>query len=394
MRGEEVFEKLKRTGAFNTSLANEKKKRQIFLEVWNDCLTRFRRDYGQDGLERHSDGVGFGYLVEEFAKRSPRFQRNTAKGEHVADLLLGILRNGDEIGMAAGINRRLYNPDFLQIEITGRRVVVTGIVEVKASAEALRAKLDSQIAYQEGNLRMLASAIENKKQAGSAPSFFKKGTLAIAEELAKTVVVPMGEGEKVEAFLPDGWKCVEIEFSYEELVFIARSIWPGFTARRVKNPAFSEGFIARFEREFLTPLVEFAGGRLKNVLYDSAMPKIPSREILLSIACLEKIPLLDSDINWIAAFLNRNEFYGLFPMYAEPLKKLTKQEVKLLDKLVGWYLGLRPGQAKDIAREYVLFFLLNTSSFSMVLNAALKSNRESLRRVSKMDDYDLLSFIR
>lgn len=392
MRGEEVFEKLKRTGAFNTSLANEEKKRQIFLEVWNDCSARFRRNYDRSGRERNSDGVGFGYLVEEFAKRSSRIQHNTPSGEHIADLLLGFLRNGDEFGMT-GIRRRLRNPDFLQVEIIGRRILVTGIVEVKASAETLRAKLDSQIVYQEGNLRMLSAAIENKKSVGSAHSFFKKRAIVVAEELAKVVAVPMGEGDKVKAFLPDGWICVEIEFSYEELVFIAQAIWPGFMTRGVKQPVAPEGYIARFEREFLTPLFEFAAGRLKRVLYDSTISKIPAREMLLLIACLGKIPLLDKDINWIADFLNRNEFYGLFPMHTEPLKKLTKREKESSDKLMGWYLGLRPGQSGYTAREHVLFFLSNLSSFSTILNAALKNDEESFVRVGKMDNYDLVSFI-
>lgn len=392
MKGEEVFEKLKRTDIFNTSLANEEKKRQIFLEVWSSCFTRFRRDYGRDGLERDSDGGGFGYLVEEFARQSSRIQHNTPKGEHIADLLLGFLRNGDEFGMT-GLRRRLHNPDFLQVEITGRRVLVTGIVEVKATAEALRGKLDSQIANQESNLRRLASAIENKKHVGSAHSFFQKRKIVVAEKLTKIITVPMGEGDKVRTFLPDGWECVEIEFSYEELVFIAQSIWPGFTVRGIKQFSFSEGYIAKFEREFLTPLFEFAEGRLKSVLYDSALSKIPAREMLIAIACLGKIPLLNNDINWVAAYLNRREFYGLFPVHTEPPKRLTKKEEQLSDKLTKWYLDRRPEQKKDAAREHVLFFLSNLDFFSRVLNDALKNDEESLTRVGKMDSYDLLSFL-
>lgn len=395
MRGEEVFEKLKRKNIFNAFLGTEMEKRKIFLGVWDKCFVRFRRDFDRIGFGRGTgDGAGFGYLIEEFARRSSRIRRNTPKGDQVADLLLGFLRNGDDFG-TVGLAKRLYNPDFIQVDITGRLILITGMVEVKASAEALRAKLDSQIASQESSLRRLISAIENKKQAGSAHPFFQKRKIAIAEKLLKIIAVPAGEGDKVRAFLPKDWECVEIEFSRQELVFIAQLIWPGFTDGGTCQLAFSEGYIARFEREFLDRLVEFVKGRFKNILSDSAIREIPAREILLAISCLGKIPLLDNDINWTAAYFNRREFYGLFPAYSiEPMKELARNEKDLFSKLVRWYIGSSPGPEKEKkAREHALFFLSNLSALSKVLNASLKKDMESYLRVSKMDDFDLNSLL-
>lgn len=392
MRGEEVFEKLKRTDSFDTSIATESQKRRIFLDVWEKCAASLRREYNRSGLSRTSDGVGFGYLVEEFARQSSRVPRNTQRGAHIADLLLGFLRSGDEFGMT-GLRKRLYNPDFLQVEITGRRIVITGLTEVKASAEALRMKLDSQIANQEGNLRVLVAAIENKKQTGSAHQFFKKRKILVAENMNKVVVVPLGEGNKVRAFLPQDWGCVELEFSYRELVFIAKSIWPDFKAGSSQQTATSDGYIAVFERDFLAPLTDLIGGRLQGILSESKVKKIPAREILLAVSCLGKIPLLDNDINWMASYLQRSEFFGLFPGYVTPTEELTRPEKTLLDKLVEWHLRQRLGLNRDTVREHALFFLFNLNSFKKVLYTALRNDEESSARVSRMDDYNLSAFL-
>lgn len=392
MRGEEVFEKLKRKNIFDVSSVGEAEKRRIFLNVWDRCFKDLRRNFDRRGFSRESeDNNGFGYLVEEFARQSSRIPRNTSKGNQIADLLLSFLRNGDEFGLV-GFKGRLHNPDSLGITISGRRVVITGIIEVKASAETLRSRLNSQIANQENNVRKLAAVIEDKKQLGSVHSFFQKRKIIVAEKLLKLVAVPAGEGSKVRVFLPKDWECIEIEFSHNELVFIAQIIWPEFTIRETSQSVFSEGYIVRFEREFLALLVDFAKSRFQKILCDSSLKNIPAKEILLAISCLGRIPLLDNDINWIADYLNRRKLYGLFPTHIDPVEKLNKKEGELFDKLVKWYLDLRPGQEK-IAREHALFFLSNVSCFLKVLNTELKKDVESSARLGRMDGYDLASFL-
>ena len=215
----------------------------------------------------------------------------------------------------------------------------------------------------------------------------------VADKLVKIVLVPLGEGDQIKALLPGGWERVEMEFSYQELVFVAKLIWPGLVNRRSQQPVSTEGYIVGFEREFLNPLLEFSERRLKNIFFDSTVKKIPAREILLLISCLGKIPLLDNDINWVAGYLNRREFYGLFPVYPAQPKALTRKDEELLNKLMEWYFGQRPEADKNQAREHVLFFLSNLDHFACVLSAALKSDEESFVRVSRMDSYDIGSFV-
>lgn len=392
MRGEEVFENLKRQKIFDLSLANEAEKREIFLSVWDRCVDRFRRDYNREGFGRNLNDIGFGYLVEEFARYSLKLSRNTSFGDHAANLLLGFLRNGDESGVTS-FKKSLYNPDFLHIKITGRLIVVTGLVEVKSSAEALRTKLDSQISGQEPNLRKLVSSIQENKEAGRTYDFFRKRKIIVAEKLDKTIAVPLGEGDKARAILPVDWKCVELEFSYQELVFVARAIWPGFIGRDSFQSEASEGYIAKFEREFLAPLVEFTERRIKHVFDDSKMQNVPAREILLSISCLKRIPLLSKDINWIESYFKRRKFFGLFPAYPDQLEALTREDEELLAILMKWYLGLRPGANRENIKEHALFLLSNFKSFSKILGDALRIDKESSARINQMDEFSLNSFI-
>lgn len=391
MKPEEVFESLKRKNIFDISLVSEARKREIFLKVWERSAHRLRREYNREGFGRNSDDIGFGYLIEEFAKNSLMIPHNTDRGNHVAELLLSFLRNGDDFGIT-GLKGKLCNPDFLEVKITGRRTVINGIVEIKSSAEALRKKLDSQIINQEPNLRKLISAIENKKTFGNAHSFFQKRKIVVAEKLSKKIMVPLGEGDKARALLSDGWECVEIEFSYQELIFIAQAIWPGFE-NRTSRQSIGDGYLADFEREFIEPLIAFSGQRLRDVLCDSAIKKIPTKEILLGIACLGKIPLLDKDINWLASYMNRNEFYGLFPAYPEKELRLMENR-ELSDGLMKWYLNFQPKVGKEKASEHILFFLLNVENFSKVLSTSLKNDEQSSLRLNGMDIFSLTSFIR
>src|SRR3989344_1975978 len=285
---EEVFESLRRSSVYNyLSSAAEETKRRIFAKVWRECSVGLKSQYGFSGVT--GDDTGFGYLVEEFARCSLAvgLASNSQTAANMERLFLYALRTGDRSLLNLG---RLCNPDLLWIECRGRRAEIVGMGEVKASAGGIRNSKE-QIGFQESSIRTLTEKIREEKKNGTASQCFKQWRISVSQNFRKVLILPLGQTEFVRD-IPAGWEIRELEFTRNELLFAAQKLWPDFCP----EVRFEEGFLGRYERLFLKPLLQWGKERLAFVFYDDADASAVSDELFFFTFATAKLPLDDSEI--------------------------------------------------------------------------------------------------
>lgn len=358
----DVFSMMVISSAFEPRSASIEEKRRIFGQVWAKEIPALRSSFNSAGKDPKPNNYGFGFLVEAFVYCSNKLPRkNTKKGEEAAREIIFGLHSGKLGNIKLG--SRQSNSDFLWVELTGRRVVVTGIGEIKSSFRAASQKIGGQLKRQETSLGYLADKFKSAKADNSISSLFKIKGIEIAENLEKFLIMPFGEGEKArrDGNFP-GWQIVEIEFGYEELVFIAQQIWPDFRPDVQIGP----GKLANLDK-IAVRLGEWAKPRLDAIFKDSEEfgnhNSLPYFELGLFILATGKTPLLEDEVRW-SAELVRNSFWPAvqrclnFFLNSAPRPEADFSEIEKELFAKFWYV-LTSNRA-DL--EYFLYFIRSLNS--------------------------------
>ncbi|MBI4134727.1 MAG: hypothetical protein HY471_01275 [Candidatus Sungbacteria bacterium] len=246
-------------------------------------------------------------MVEAFARHSKKIpRRNTESGERAAQAILSELHSGKRGHVR--LESRQSNSDFLWVRQTGRRIVVTGIGEIKSSYQAAKEKVGGQLKRQERSVGYLAEELKAAKLNGSVSGFFRKRGIEVDGNLEKFLIVPFGQGEEARQDGEfSGWQVIEIEYSYNELVFIAQQIWPDFRP----DIKFVPGKLANLDR-IAVQLGEWVRPRLDNIFSDSTEfgrhNPLPYFELGLFILATGKTPLTEDEVRWSSELVG-NSFW-------------------------------------------------------------------------------------
>jgi len=303
----DVFSMMVVSSAFEPRSASIEEKRQIFGKAWFEDIPRLRSNFDSAGRDPRTESFGFGFLVEAFARHSKKIPRqNTESGERAAQAILFELHSEKRGHVRLG--SRQSNSDFLWVRQTGRRITVTGIGEIKSSYQAAKEKIGGQLKRQERSVGYLAEQLKAAKLNGSVSGFFRKRRIEVADNLEKFLIVPFGEGEEARHDKKfSGWQVVEIEYSYNELLFIAQQIWPDFRP----DIKFVPGKLANLD-QIAVRIGEWVRPRFSQIFIDSTEfgchNPLPYFELGLFTLATGKTPLTEDEVRW-AAELVENSFW-------------------------------------------------------------------------------------
>ncbi len=355
----DIFESMVLSTAFEPRSASIEEKRKIFGKVWGRDISRLRGSFDSAGKNPGEDSHGFGFLVEAFARYSDRLPiRNTDKGDEAARTILKELHSGKK-GNINLVHRR-SNSDFLWVELTGRRIIITGIGEVKASYQVASQKIGGQLKRQKKSLEILVEEIKSSKGQGIVQGFFNQRSLGVSDHLGKFLIVPYGEREKTmgdKEFLE--WKVVELEFSYNELVFIAQKIWPDFRSDKIFGPGRLTSLF-----KITNELGEWIRPRLSKIFSDSnefgSDNPMPCFELGLFFLATGKTPILEDEVRWSAELVQKCFWPAvqvslnfLVDPSSQPETVFSEREKAVFRK----FLYLLTSNREDL--EYFIYFLRN-----------------------------------
>lgn len=319
------FNDLLLSSAYRPSSASIMTKWDILMRFWEKEVPYLQGRFRSDGSElARPDFSGFGFVVEGLAHFSFKLPRNTNRGDVTSQLIVAALHEGGSDFIQ--LNGRQANSDFIWLDYVGRRVTVHGIGEVKASYEAFRERR-----WQPGRQEIALRQLAKKLEAGKATNdFFRKRKLVIPEEYKRMLIVPFGEGIKFKNDVPKGWKLVELEFSYEEIVFIAKRIWPEFRL----ETKFGPGRLT--ELELITiKLVDGLKPKIDEIFLEFR-GQIPYRQLGLFILTVGKLAGNKEEMDWIEGVVESCYWPALQDCLDKPLvrENLTQQEEVLYTKLL------------------------------------------------------------
>ena len=348
MEAAKIWEALRRSDAFIVG-GEEKNKKEIILKTLTEDTQKYLRVKFKECREK-----AIGFIVEEFAKQSKRLPfLNSAKAEFAADIFLHGLQ--DNRHFLFGNKKPLCNPDFLWMRLKGALAEILGIGEVKASFKAVKDGIEKgQFSFFEDNLRSALECVIEKKNAGNALGFFRKRKFAVSPDLKKFLIVPLGEAKKIR--VPAGWEIREIEFSYDELVFIGQKIIPGFRPEK----EFGLNEFGRYEKFFAG--VKEKGEKVIKELYDGLDEEM-TEQIFLFVLARERLFLTKDEIKTATESVSGlSDIFSRVPLKNSlKVKKLKKSWRKFFNK----YSFLEE-------KEIILAFLENLKSFQ----SAVRKNRQ------------------
>ena len=285
------------------------------------------------------------------------------------------------------LGSRQSNSDFMWVKLTGRRIVVTGIGEIKSSYRAAKEKIGGQLKRQERSVGYLAEELKAVKLNGSVSGFFRKNGIEVADDLEKFLIVPFGEREKVgqdKKF--SGWRVVEIEYGYNELVFIAQQIWPDFRP----DVRFVPGQLANLDR-IAVQLGEWVRPRFSQIFSDSTEfghhNPLPYFELGLFILATGKTPLTEDEVRWSAELAGEsywpavqrclNFFLNSAP---RPESDFSEKEKELFRKF--WY--VLTSDRRDL--EHFLYFVrsLNAQINDLAISRNQLGQLKAMSEVGKI----------
>jgi len=304
----DIFSMMIISSIFEPRSASIEKKRLIFEKFWAADAPDLMAKFNSAGRGRlREEDHGFGFLVESFARFSGKLPReNTEKGNLAAQAIISELHSGNKGNIRLGSSRS--NSDFLWVKLIGRRILITGIGEVKASYLAASQKVGGQLKRQETDLDLLAERLVTAKAEKHAGRFFQKRGIVVSDDLDRFLLMPFGEGEHArgdERF--SDWCIVDLEFSYGELVFIAQQIWPDFRPDIKIGP----GKLASLDQTAIE-LSKWIRPRLDVIFSDSEEfghnNQLPYFELGLFFLATGKTPMLEDEVRW-SAELVRNSFW-------------------------------------------------------------------------------------
>ena len=363
----DAFSTLRRASIYDSSAAVGVK-RQITVDVWQSAADRLVADFNEAGWGRLRSKIsGFGYFVEEFAKRSQVIPQNTPMAQHLMEMLLAELRTGD--GAMTSLAEKLRNPDLLFISLQGRKANIWGMGEIKASVQAHLIRKD-QLAGQEAAVRRIVEMFRAANKNSRTHKFFADKALQVAQDFRKFMIVPVGTKKSMAKVLPD-WEVVEIEFSYEELLFLAQCLWPKFRT----NVKFQCNALLELEEGFFQELL---GWWVRKV--GDEYPADALKDLLLFVCITGRCAGDDEDIALVRDLMQRKEIQDAWEdeCDVQTLKSsLTTQENRFVQKF-------RETLRAD--EEQVFHFLAIIRTITIILAPLLSGNHG---RVAAMPEVNL-----
>lgn len=330
----DIFSTLLVTDVFDPRGSLIEEKRQIFERVWaSGIISWLQANFDSSGVDRRygKNRNGFGFLVEAFARASNQLpMQNTEKGKVAARAILSELDSGDRGEIKLG--SRQSNSDFLFVDLVGRLITIVGIGEVKASYKAALESVGGQMKRQEKSVEFLVEALNSAKTKKSIQGFFQKRGIVVSDNLRRFLILPFGQGSAARANQSfQDWQIVEIEFSYQELSFIAKQVWPDYRPEFKIGP----GKLAGLDQLCVRLGQEWARPHFDRIFVDSTefsqSNPLPYFELGLFTAATGKTPLLEEEVRW-ATHLVRECFwpaaqnYLLAEMASSPAGEFTKRE--------------------------------------------------------------------
>lgn len=318
----DIFHMLLSSSAFSPSSSSILTKYEIFYDFWMKEVNWLRSQFDEHGDAKDgSQTRGFGFLVEEFARRSKRLPLgNTESGQRMADALLRALHEGDSD--VAQLGRSQSQSDLLWVKQVGQRTTVIGIGEVKSSYEAFRKKT-AQLSRQEKALKLISEKISGT----NAHPFFQKKKVEIADELTKVLLVPSGEKERFQ-YKPEGWEITEIEFTHRELVFIAKLVWPYVWPSMV----FGDNEVSSFWTFLSGEFSSLVKPGLDEIL--ALTEEVPYWELGLFAWVTSKLPVIEEDRKLVVSMIQSLYWEALEYALRHPLdhQDLTVRERRFRDR--------------------------------------------------------------
>lgn len=309
----DIFHLLLNSSAFTPSDASIITKFEIFHDFWMNEVNWLRGQYDERGVATDgTDNRGFGFLVEEFARRSKKLPPalvNTERGQRMAGAILNALHAGNSDVVQLGRSRS--QGDLLGVRQKGRLTTIVGVGEVKSSFEAFKKKF-GQLGRQERSLTFFTERIS-----GSTHSLFRKKKVEVADDLKKYLIIPFGQRERfVGCYLSGDIEIVEIEFSYHELAFVAKLVWPYVLPGLV------------FERNEIQVLWAFIAGELNDFIRPRtnevlAVEQFSCWELGLFAWATSRLPVLDEDRQLAVELVRR--------LYWEALENVLRSPIDLSD---------------------------------------------------------------
>lgn len=196
---QEIFEKLRQSTWFLPGYEKEKLSILAKLLSTRKELQSFVTSEGSQESQKN------GYLVEYCAQFSTQIPRNTPKAQQFSHVIISYLRKN-----------KLYAPDYVWMKIHGRQISINGLGEVKSHPRGVSKKPD-QTLFQKHN-------VEQMVQNGLLPRLLKtKAKIVYEKESINYLVVPrlaVNRSFYLPRSMPLGWEIREIEFSFQELMFL------------------------------------------------------------------------------------------------------------------------------------------------------------------------------
>lgn len=193
-----VFEKLKYAKEYRNGFASAKLgiiKRLLAhkYELRTFAQTPSRRPYQVNG-----------FFMEYCARFSNQLPKNTSKAQYISEAIIDYLKT-----------YRMCNPDHLWLKIQGKRIMLTGMGEVKSHMASITHN-PGQLFLQETNIRNfidhgdIASIVSNRYRVTLADQFMRR--LILPRSLNVPYALPTS--------VPLGWEVKEIEFTFLEIIFL------------------------------------------------------------------------------------------------------------------------------------------------------------------------------
>ena len=145
-----------------------------------------------------------GFMVESCARFSRQLPRNTPRANEFSQTIIEYLKK-----------EKLCNPDYLWLNIRGKRITITGMGEVKSHTNSIAHK-PNQVFFQQENVCRL---IQSNDMRFILPSSHR---LMLAENFIRYLILPRSSGMLylLPPSIPLGWEVREIEFTLQEILFL------------------------------------------------------------------------------------------------------------------------------------------------------------------------------
>ncbi len=194
----EIFEKLTTAKEYRNGFAKQKHGIITRLVAIQDELMQFAEMPGRKPYQMN------GFLMEQCARFSSNLPKNTPKAQYISEVIINHLHD-----------RALSNPDYIWLKIQGKRMIFTGIGEVKSHPLSI-AHRRRQLFFQETNIRRLI-------ECGEIASLVSRHYhITLAHTFTRYLILPRGIHVPyiLPASVPLGWEIKEIEFTFPEIVFL------------------------------------------------------------------------------------------------------------------------------------------------------------------------------